>query len=345
VLGSALAALVIAATLGTPEEAGVAVEIVRGRCVRCELPFRLLEVQFPAGNAGWATAYVINETEDHAGEVSTVLETRDGGRTWRPRKQFRMSGLDMEPAIAFLDAKTGWIAWSEVTAEDRMVRTEDGGRTWRELDAASPGMWVDLRFFDRSAGAGTVSTIHGARFCRTRDGGRTWEDQPLPLRYPDVMFFLTPLAGWIGGTTHVLRTVDGGAHWDEAELPVGSADSLHDLFFADASHGWLVLWTGDDRGRLLQTEDGGHRWKVVAMPPSADWIDAVRFVAPQLGAVFRGSAALVTRDGGASWQRVALPDSVRRCDVIRREIWCTSKMDIFRVRFSPSAPGGAPADP
>src|SRR5207253_9498185 len=157
------------------------VEQVHGRCIGCTRPYALSRLQFVDERRGWATATDLVAANGHLSQYSVMVRTKDGGRTWRPMPRIETYGVEVEPAFSFLDAKTGWIGWSEPAGDTHTERTTDGGRTWHAVAAPAEGTWVDLQLFDSRTAAGTVATPFGARFCRTKDGGESWSVHPLPF--------------------------------------------------------------------------------------------------------------------------------------------------------------------
>jgi photosystem II stability/assembly factor-like uncharacterized protein len=201
--------------------------------------------------------------------------------------------------------------------------------------------------------------MDGGRFAVTSDGGTTWSSKPIEARYPSAMVFLNPDLGWVGSSVgeanvdrpRVLRTVDGGQTWSGGTFPNGTHGDPFDLFFLDAQHGWMVLGNGgqDASTSLLQTTDGGRTW--ATLPDTAfagpdTYINSVRFLSDRIGFVFvdavtetpagdpltSDAAVLSTRDGGASWTRAALKAAVSSCQVVGGEVWCSSGMNILKLR-------------
>ncbi|MDM0032393.1 YCF48-related protein [Variovorax sp. J22P271] len=103
----------------------------------------------------------------------------------------------------------------------------------------------------------------------------------------------------VGEWGTVLRSVDAGRHWRAATVPTD--ETLTDVYFADAVHGWAV----GHHGAILATEDGGQQW--------ADRRLVDRSVDPLLGVYFfdgtHGFAVgafgtlLESVDGGRTFQR------------------------------------------
>src|SRR4051812_18238193 len=157
------------------------VEIVHGRCVRCERPFQLGQIQFLDRLEAWAVGFVVSVSNGHISQYSSILHTTDGGLTWRALKSVDTYGVEVEPAFSFIDRRQGWIGWPRADGEDRLVRTQDRGRTWRNLHARPEGTPVHLRRFDSQLGVAALSTSKGARFAVTTNGGGKWTNQVIDL--------------------------------------------------------------------------------------------------------------------------------------------------------------------
>lgn len=351
--------------LAHPSSSAVSVQQVRGRCVGCERQYQLGHFQFVTPLEGWATAFEIVVSGGHVSQNSGVLHTSNAGKTWTPVAGVETYGVDGEPAFWFISAREGWIGWMTTSEDlDHLTRTANGGRRWLELTATTPGTWVHLRFFDPGLGYAAVSTQDGPQFGITRDGGETWRFRSEPrqagLRYPDVMFFLNPQVGWIGGATtqgsdfrpRLVRTVDGGDTWQAASFPPSVKGNPHDLFFLDADRGWLVLWDAPGTA-LLRTTDGGRTWTEESTwlsPEHGSFLYAVRYLSARVGLLFVGetiaddasssagkgdSAVLATLDAGRTWSRYDLPAPVQWCEVVGDEVWCSSGMDVLKIRVQP----------
>ena len=114
-----------------------------------------------------------------------------------------------------------------------------------------------------------------------------------------------PVAG-AGGA--IVGTTDGGATWRN-ETPAGLKETLTDVSFVDAVHGWIG--TTDDH--VLRTTDGGATWarlKIGVVPPPSDDEDddygtsgyvQVDFASALRGWASTGSGLSITTDGGKTW--------------------------------------------
>ena len=347
---SVLRALVIslaAIVLTEPTPSPIVLDWTVGRCMGCKHRYGLRNLQFVTRTEGWATGLIVSESEGHGWEYSSVLHTVDGGRTWRPVPDVEEYGIGSEPPFWFIDPRHGWIGWMIVELpEDRLMRTSDGGRSWKKLSPQEIGLWVHLRFIDRSIGYAAVSSGEdGPRFGRTSNGGETWQFGRNPvvasLRYPNQMFFLNKDVGWLGGAG-ILWTSDGGATWQRAVGTDEFGSDVQELFFLDASHGWAIVRQpfNDATSTLIHTEDGGRTWQPVpGFVRSHAWLTAVRFFSLTTGVAFAMNPREMfsTTDGGRTWQAQPLDADVNSCQAQFGEVWCTSGLNLLRLRQQ--APG------
>jgi photosystem II stability/assembly factor-like uncharacterized protein len=348
-----------------PIWAGVSIQKVQGRCVGCNPPFKLSQFQFVTPLEGWATGFYIVASGGHVSQSSVVLHTVNGGKTWMPVPDIETYGLDVEPVFSFINAQEGWIGWTTASEPmDHLIKTANGGHGWIRLAGSKPGLLAHLRFFDSHLGYAAISTMHGPQFGVTRDGGKTWsfrkELQDAGLLYPDVMHFLNPQVGWIGGTKEensvlhprLLRTANGGVSWQQGTFPKSAIGDPWDIFFLNSDHGWIVLGNANPTA-LFHTTDGGLTWS-----EDTSWAiqgynlfpRAIRYLSDKIGLVFvserqpedansvegkSNSSVLVTTDAGLSWSRHELTSEIQSCDVAKGEVWCTSGMDILKIRVQP----------
>jgi len=96
-------------------------------------------------------------------------------------------------------------------------------------------------------------------------------------------------------------TDDGGATWTPQETQ--GAVTLFDVYFSDASTGWVV----GNAGAIFQTTDGGHQWIDRTLPCTRTCTKLtdllrVRFTDPQTGWI-AGERGMVyrTTDSGFTW--------------------------------------------
>jgi photosystem II stability/assembly factor-like uncharacterized protein len=90
--------------------------------------------------------------------------------------------------------------------------------------------------------------------------------------------------------------------------PLSAGDRHEDVFFLNASTGWLVNLSGE----IHKTTDGGGTWRLQHKDAetsfrSVGFADSLRGWA---GTVFSNEPLFETFDGGETWSKVNLPDSV-----------------------------------
>jgi photosystem II stability/assembly factor-like uncharacterized protein len=96
-------------------------------------------------------------------------------------------------------------------------------------------------------------------------------------------------------------TDDGGITWTPQEMQ--GAVTLFDVYFSDASTGWVV----GNAGAIFQTTDSGHQWIDRTLPCTRTCTKLtdllrVRFTDPQTGWI-AGERGMVyrTTDSGFTW--------------------------------------------
>ncbi|MEZ5102369.1 MAG: YCF48-related protein [Thermoleophilia bacterium] len=275
--------------------------------------------------------------DDRTGYVAlsdgTVRRSLDGGATFAARAPVpgtrAAGGFDAVTDLRFLDGSTGLAAtrdgilyrttdgagaWQEVARAGRAIRrvgtrpdgglvavgdtalylvSLDGGATWAPRPLAGTGAsLVDVA----CTGASSCALATGGfSVLLTRDDGATAETIPaLGERLHAVGATGSPRAAAAGDAGLTALSDDGGATW----RTVGSriAGSYNDVVAASDGR---VLAVGD-AGALGVSGDGGATWAQVALPTSADLIDAAFLDGAALvlaadGGLFR------TADGGATW--------------------------------------------
>ena len=172
----------------------------------------------------------------------------------------------------------------------------------------------DIFFVDASHAwaVGTDWTV-----ASTSNGGADWEvrdplDPGARLAYPELhaVWFTDASHGWVTGNGGaIFATTDGGASWHAQDYPGRrDSDSVLDITFADASHGWAaVLAEYPAEDFILATTDGGatwkRQWKSRPLELPGD-IAAIDFPDATHGwAVGRNGFILATTNGGVSWSR------------------------------------------
>jgi photosystem II stability/assembly factor-like uncharacterized protein len=253
-----------------------------------------------------------------------ILVSDDGGEHWR------RAGSPTDKAllrIGFADRETGWIAGQDGV----VLHTNDAGERWQEQ---ASGIESHLFGLSVRSPASVFACGDRSRWIESTDGGAHWRSGTVPLSdvgmrreiaeavqepiYYDVTF-LDAETGWMVGDYGNIRfTADGGATWKSQHQsllgqslpgymrPLRDALDLPALFrvaMRDRQHGFA---TGVG-GVLLETGDGGQRWRIV------DTAISPRIEAPLLEIAFVGASPLVFGGGGVAlraeagaWKRVDL---------------------------------------
>lgn len=233
------------------------------------------------------------ETVSPTGPVGALLETSDGGRSW---KQIA-TGPAIAPGrwlpclapIRFVSLSTGWIGRCD-EFRGGAFSTRDGGRRWKRAAIAIGDARFDLPWFDGRNGvdAATVGTrpagekghTRAVVFSVTHDGGRVWttrSTRPIascPLTaYNTSIWPASPVNGrvwWIvsgRGRPTAQRTTDGGRTWrtnSASGLPTRPCSVLN-VSAAGSKAAWVVARVNDHSTALFRTIDGGHQWRRVTI--------------------------------------------------------------------------------
>jgi photosystem II stability/assembly factor-like uncharacterized protein len=194
--------------------------------VGVRLPIDLFSVYFVNQETGWAS-----------GKFGTIMNTSNGGATWKKQRSATQQNLYK---IFFIGDKNGWAVGSEGT----ILYTEDGGKGWfkgwlkgwkKQNSGINVPIW-SIYFIDKEYGwavAGRNIILH------TTDGGKTWNKQKANVdKSLGDVFFLDKNNGWIVGYEVILNTTNGGNTWNV--YPSGTRYGLVSLYFVDKNHGWAV---------------------------------------------------------------------------------------------------------
>jgi photosystem II stability/assembly factor-like uncharacterized protein len=142
------------------------------------------------------------------GDEGLILESTDGGVTWRELPSQVTSQLFH---LSF-KGKRGWA----VGTGGLIIHTDDGGMNWYPQQSGVSEDLNRILMLDEDVG---FATGEKGTLLRTDNGGATWAR--VPLRSSDSLYgmsFLDKKTGWVVGYGGmIVRTYDGGRSWVEQD--------------------------------------------------------------------------------------------------------------------------------
>ena len=260
----------------------------------------------PSGTMAWLHAvYFLNNNHGWvAGSGGTLLETKDGGESW---KRILTLTRDTLEDVYFADERIGWLIAQrdpltlKTNEEVRsyLLKTEDGGATWRAIMQSGPDANSSLvHAMFANAECGWVFGESGVVFATT-DGGAHWTRQTSPSKYLLLGgTFIDSAHAWLAGAgATVLQTDNGGLSWQSGIVRNARGTRFNAISFVGNRLGWAV----GAAGHIFATTDGGRNWFPQQSPANIDLLD-VKFVDASDGwAAGKEGLLLHTIDGGSHW--------------------------------------------
>jgi hypothetical protein len=198
-----------------------------------------------------------------------VWESRDGGRSWRPRTDDQPSPAIGALAFAPGDPRVAYAGTGQgeplAPLGVGLLRSDDGGAGWRLLAAREllGAGFHDLLVDPGDAGRLLAATTAG--LWASADGGGGWE-----RRLAGRSWAVAAGAGGellAGGEHGLHRSGDGGVSWERVEL--GSAPGSFDRVAVGHGAAGQVAWVfaaGDGVGHLWRRERPGEPFQPVKPP-------------------------------------------------------------------------------
>lgn len=169
-----------------------------------------------------------------------VLESLDGGHTWRAIRWFGESVTRL--AVNPVFANEIYV----VTSGGRLWKTFNGGRNWSELNRGLEKIAVSSRQNNIAINPFSVFS-----------GGRSLVGSFLP----DPNIFTTV---YVGSRIGLLRSPNGGFSWERLNLPL-PPESLPVASAAIHPFNSSIIFAGAGK-ELYRSEDGGINWNVNTLP-------------------------------------------------------------------------------
>ena len=231
-----------------------------------------------------------------SGSKGTIVNTNDGGETWRVMTVPGAEELDFRDIHA-IDEGTVVAMTSGTPA--RIYRSTTAGSSWKLCyENKDEKVFLDaLSFLDDRRGVVMGDPIGDGLFLlATRDGGNTWKPfKKVPRVKPGEAGFAASgtnmttvgskrvyiglgshLDGQVSQTSRVIFSVDSARSWKQTSLPIarGKSAGIFSICFADEKYGVAVGGDyekpDDDSSNYATTRDGGRTWTTPSAkePPS-----------------------------------------------------------------------------
>mgnify|MGYP000010262661 CR=1 FL=1 len=221
----------------------------------------------------------------------------------------------------------------------------DGGDTWDNILIFGGGnsYGQGVMFSSDSSHVVVFGTIpQGNVIFITKNGGETWDTILISgISYPNDMFFIDSLNGWmVGGHKRVYRTQDGGYTWQL--LSSGGDTSFTHVEFLNQNIGFVRGTRGFNFDRLFKTTDGGYNWYVLSFPSTNiyffDFVDELNgYVIASIWENYEKIRIYKTSDGGTNWLIFyEFPSNFKpKCMSVKNlnEIWIGGQYMGFRAQI------------
>ena len=214
--------------------------------------------------------------------------------------------------VRFASRENGWIVGNQT-----ILKTTNAGTGWQMKEY--PQSWFDnVVLLDGMSGWLIAASNPSTGFCyvvRLNGESDVWLADTSLVGGPalDALYFLNEDYGWVAGwgsdyAAILYRTQNGGKSWDK--IATGLAESIRDVFFIDASTGWMV----GQNGGFYKSTDGGLTWSFAhqalyahdpQQTPVGYPVRRIVFKSAEVGWAVGGIAGVEIRsrttDGGQTW--------------------------------------------
>jgi photosystem II stability/assembly factor-like uncharacterized protein len=247
---------------------------------------RFYSAWFVSPQIGFALADIEN------GDVD-VMQTADGGQSWKPVYSFR--GSSDLGWMYFFDQKRGWIV-----GQKKLWMTTNGGKNWGKFDIPREFELKKLRFISASKGYVIGSPPYGSggpTVLVTTNAGQVWTpDKYQPGSVQDYAV-VDEANVWMVDETGASVSIDKGKTWTRKLEKQG----LVAVSFSDKGHGAVSAGNA-----VSCTADGGATWKDVTVA-GAQPFTQLFFVDATTGFAWAEGQLYGTKDACATWTKLQDP--------------------------------------
>ncbi len=217
-----------------------------------------------------------------------ILETRDGGISWRRPWIPTISGNLYD--IEFVTEDTLFTCGSN----GGLWRSIDGGNSWSDQNPPTTEWLYQLHFINSQLG---FATGFNGTILRTGNGGNTWTvvTSGTTNRLYGIEFVNDTLGFIAGWSNTILKTTDAGLTW--ATLTQTSVFAFQATSFINDQMGWVC----GSNGSVMKTTNGGTTW-TTQISGGANGLYYIHFSSAQNGfAVGALGTYYSTTNGGSTW--------------------------------------------
>jgi photosystem II stability/assembly factor-like uncharacterized protein len=242
-----------------------------------EVSFSTLNDGIGIGVSGWT------------GSAGAIVDTGDGGRSWRVRSKIGVIALARASAAVVYA-----VGSSPGSGGETLLRSGDDGRSWIHAHTPQASRFFSVSFTSPLDGA---LADDGGRFYATHDGGLTWTLVRAGGEDLRGFGFLTTKHGFaisLSSPSALEETADGGRSWHAyrrapVERPLG-------LTALGPGNVWILDGGVYGGGAIVRTVNGGRSWQRIEL--DEDLSGPLDFVTPSVGY----APGYRTMDGGRDWR-------------------------------------------
>lgn len=211
-----------------------------------------------------------------SGTPAVILKTADGGQTWQQVFKNNDPAYFLD-AMAFSDAKHGWVLGDPINGKFLLLETKDGGQTWKNrTDVAPPAQAGEAAF----AASGTCLRVDKKR--------------------------LTIVTG--GRVVNLIQSADYGTHWQSIPLTIAKGKDSKGAFSV-AQYKKNIIVTGGNYSSDMVTDSvacyAGKQlnWQLPAAMPGG-YQSCVEHINGKIYLATGTPGSNITFDNGATWKQI-----------------------------------------